>query len=147
MLVAAAVCPQTPLLVPTVAGGAAEELADVRKASLDAVTHLWRGNPDLVVVLASAVGSGTREGRLEGTFRRFGVDLTVGGATDAEDATVEPSCGLLVGRWLLDAAFPSAAPTCVGWEVGAGNAPEACLKLGRELAGRSERVAFLVMAD
>lgn len=147
MLVAAAVCPQTPLLVPTVAGGAAEELADVRRASIDAVTQLWRGKPDRVVVIASGAGSGAQEGRLGGTFRRFGVELTVGGAADSEDMTVEPCCGLLVARWLLDAALPAAALAREGWEIGEDAAPEECAGLGRELAGRSERVALLVMAD
>lgn len=147
MLVAAAVCPQTPLLVPTVAGGAAEELTDVRKASVGAVTQLWHGNPDRVVVIASSAGSGAREGRLEGTFRRFGVDLTVGGAADSKDKTVEPCCGLLVGQWLLDAALLPADTAREGWEIGEDTTPEECARLGRELAGQSERVAFLVMAD
>ncbi|HEU5427385.1 MAG TPA: class III extradiol dioxygenase subunit B-like domain-containing protein [Actinocrinis sp.] len=147
MLVAAAVCPQTPLLVPEVASGAADELADVRKACLTAVTRVGTCKPDLLVVIAPGAGSGARVGRLEGTFRRFGVDLVVGAATDGEDAAVEPCCGLLVGRWLLDAAASSADFACEAWEIGEDTEPEECARLGRELAGRSERVAFLVMAD
>lgn len=147
MLVAAAVCPQTPLLVPQVAAGAAEELADVRKACLDAVRQLWMSKPELLVVIAPSGGAGAREGRLGGTFRRFGVDLAVDGGAGDEDATVEPCCGLLVARWLLDGTAPSAVVTCEAWEIGEDAVPEECVRLGRELAGRSERVAFLVMAD
>lgn len=147
MLVAAAVCPQTPLLVPEVAGGASAELADIRKASLDAVTHLWMARPDLLIVLAPGGGAGVRESRLEGTFRRFGVDLAVGGEANAHDASGEPCCGLLVGGWLLDGAFPSTAPACEGWEIGEQTEPEECAKLGRELARRADRVALLAMAD
>lgn len=147
MLVAAAVCPQTPLLVPEVAGGAAEELADVRKACVDAVTHLWTREPQLLVVIAPSLGSGAREGRLEGTFRRFGVDLVLGASSDAEETVSEPCCGLLVGRWLLDATVPAADAACEAWEIGEDTEPEECARLGRELAARRERVAFLVMAD
>lgn len=153
MLVAAAVCPQTPLLIPEVAGGASEELADIRKASLDAVAHLWMAQPDLLVVLAPGGRAGAREARLGGTFRRFGVDFAVGGdsagSTDAADSGnpgAEPCCGLLVGGWLLDSAFPSAASR-EGWEIGEETEPQECARLGRELAQRAERVAFLVMAD
>jgi len=147
MLVAAAVCPQTPLLVPEVAGGAADELADVREACLDVVTRVSTRNPDLLVVIAPGAGSGARVGRLEGTFRRFGVDFVVGAAPDGQDAAVEPCCGLLVGRWLLDAAASSADFACEAWEIGEDTEPAECARLGRELARRSERVAFLVMAD
>ena len=147
MLVAAAVCPQTPLLVPEVAGGAADELADVREACLDVVTRVSTRNPDLLVVIAPGAGSGARVGRLEGTFRRFGVDFVVGAAPDGQDAAVEPCCGLLVGRWLLDATASSADFACEAWEIGEDTEPAECARLGRELARRSERVAFLVMAD
>src|SRR5947199_3765714 len=100
MLVAAAVCPQTPLLVPEVAGGAAEELADVRGAAFDAVAALGAERPDMVVVVAPTPGGarGAREAGFGGTFRRFGVDLVVGDEIDGEP---EPCVGLLIGRWLV----------------------------------------------
>ncbi len=55
MLVAAAVCPCPPLLVPEVAAGAAPELDPARAACLDAVGVLAASRPDLLVV----VGPGT----------------------------------------------------------------------------------------
>lgn len=142
MLVAAAVCPQTPLLVPEVANGAAEELADVRGAAFDAVTSLSLERPDLLIAVAPNGARGAREVRFGGTFRRFGVDLEVGG-----DARGESCVGLLVGRWLLDGGFPAAVPLREGWEVGEHTEPGECERIGRTLAARSERVALLIMGD
>lgn len=188
MLVAAAVCPQTPLLVPEVAAGAAEELEDVRKASLDAVTRLLDAKPELLLVLAPTVGAGVRQVRPEGTFRRFGVDVAVGGDVgragsrvdagagaggvgevtgagagagagaggaggvgasggDSGEAAGEPCCGLLVGRWLLEAVVDADVAPCEAWEIGEETAPDECARLGRELGERCQRAAFLVMAD
>jgi hypothetical protein len=141
MLVAAAVCPQTPLLVPQIAGGAAGELADVRSAALDAVARLCEEPADLLLVIAPAEGSGARERELSGSFRRFGVDLAVGGQT----AGNEPCCGLLLARWLLDAASPATPQQ--GWELGQDTEPQQCAQIGRTLAARAERVAMLVMGD
>jgi hypothetical protein len=142
VLVAAAVCPQTPLLIPQIAGGAASELADVRGAAIDAVNHLWRAEPDLVIAVAPGGEPGAQEVRFGGTFRRFGVDLAVG-----DDVHGEPCAGLLVGRWLLDACLPMAAPLREGWQIGEQTEPEECAKAGRALADRSERVGLLVMGD
>ncbi|MFD8793070.1 hypothetical protein ACFV1T_20330, partial [Streptomyces vinaceus] len=50
MLVAAAVCPAPPLLVPDVAAGAAPELADARTACSDALAVLAASPPDLRVL-------------------------------------------------------------------------------------------------
>lgn len=151
MLVAAAVCPQTPLLVPEVAGGAAEELADVRSASLEAVARLWDARPDVLLVLAPGGPAGARRARLAGTFSRFGLDLVVGDRADGPDADPktrpEPCCGLLVGRWMLDTAAPAALPVCEGWEIGEDTEPEQCAEIGLDVAGRSDRVALLAMAD
>lgn len=142
MLVAAAVCPQTPLLVPKVASGTAEELADVRGASLEAITSLCVERPDLVIAVAPGGEGGAREVRFGGTFRRFGVELTVG-----QDVDREPCVGLLVGRWLLDNGFPVAVPPREGWEVGEDTEPHECERIGRALAARGERVALLIMGD
>jgi hypothetical protein len=147
VLVAAAVCPQTPLLVPQIAAGAAGELADVRAAALDAVGLLWAARPDLVVAVAPGGGPGAREARFGGTFRRFGVDLAVPDETGRDnDASGEPCAGLLVGRWLLGGGAPAAAPS-EGWEIGPLTEPGECAQAGRALAARSERVGLLILGD
>ena len=148
MLVAAAVCPQTPLLVPEVASGAAEELADVRSAAFDAVKSLGAERPDLVIAVAPAAALGARKARFSGTFRRFGVDLGVGDVGEVgDDVGGEPCVGLLVGRWLLDGGLPGADPVREGWEVGEHTEQQECSRIGRMLAARAERVALLVMGD
>jgi hypothetical protein len=141
MLVAAAVCPQPPLLVPEVASGAAPELAAMRSAAVDAVDRLARTDPDLVLAVAAGYGSGAGEARFGGTFRRFGVDLVVGG-----DALGEPSVGLLIARWLVDGCA-SMPLSLEGWEIGADTPLEECRAVGRSLAMRSARVGLLVMGD
>lgn len=142
MLVAAAVCPQTPLLVPEVAGGAAEELADVRGASFDAVKALAAERPDLVITVAPGGENGARQTQFGGSFRRFGVELEVG-----EGGEEEPCVGILVGRWLIDGGLSDAALRLEGWEVGERTEPGECGRIGRELAGRAERVALLIIGD
>lgn len=156
MLVAAAVCPQTPLLVPQVANGAAEELADVRDASIDAVSRLRSAKPDVLIAIAPGGDLGAREVRFGGTFRGFGVEFAVGddGAGDAADGDRglgEPCVGLLVGRWLLDGSADGASSASItrseGWHVGEHTEPGECERIGRALAARSERVALLIMGD
>ncbi|MER0244238.1 class III extradiol dioxygenase subunit B-like domain-containing protein [Streptomyces sp. HSW2009] len=91
MLVAAAVCPCPPLLVPEVATGAALELNPLREACSDALSVLAAARPDRLIVLGPAA-AGT-EGRYPsgaaGTFRGYGVDLTVhlGARPDGQQAT------------------------------------------------------------
>src|SRR5690606_23884604 len=57
MLVAAAVCPCPPLLVPEVAAGAAAELDTARAACRDALGVLAAARPDLLVVVGPADGA------------------------------------------------------------------------------------------
>lgn len=145
------------MLVPEVANGAAEELSDVRGASFEAVTRLRLERPDLLIAVAPGRGDGAREVRFGGNFQRFGVDLAVGDGVAGDDSVGDgaagggvrgTSCvGLLVGRWLLDGGFPTAAPVREGWEVGELTEPGECERIGRAFASRSERVALLIMGD
>ncbi|MFJ6938038.1 class III extradiol dioxygenase subunit B-like domain-containing protein [Streptomyces sp. NPDC101132] len=152
MLVAAAVCPCPPLLVPQVAAGAADELADARTACSDALAVLAAARPDRLVV----VGPGGPEGAEEyaegarGTFRGFGVALDVR-LGPGESGTGEPDAAglpasLAVAGWLLDHVAWGAAPVR-GLAVGEGLPAGRCLETGRELAAGPERVALLVMGD
>ncbi|MFJ1706134.1 hypothetical protein [Kitasatospora sp. NPDC088346] len=144
MLVAAAVCPCPPLLVPAVAAGAAPELEPLRAACGEAVGDLLDAGTELIVV----VGTGPRaevwtEGGV-GSFQRYGVELAarlpLGGPGDTE---LTPS--LTVGAWLLEqagAAVPThacAVPTDTG--------PQRLLGLGKGLADLADRVGLLVMGD
>ena len=138
MLVAAAVCPHPPLLVPEMAGDAAPELDDLRTACDAAIRRLPEG-PLVVVGGADA----TREYGVDvsGSLQPYGVDQTIG-----ESEPVLP-LSLTIGRRLLQDVI-GAAPVRVRYQGIAEQAtPRECLRLGRELAGAAERVAMLVMGD
>ncbi|MFI9720153.1 class III extradiol dioxygenase subunit B-like domain-containing protein [Streptomyces sp. NPDC052396] len=143
MLVAAAVCPCPPLLVPEVAAGAASELDPLRAACLDAVAVLAAARPDRLVVVGP--GEGEYPPGTPGSFRPFGVDLEVRlGAGAAGDRRLPAP--LAVGAWLLTRTGWSAAPV-TGLGLAPEDAPEDCLGRGRALAAADERLALLVMGD
>ncbi|SEE44362.1 class III extradiol dioxygenase subunit B-like domain-containing protein [Streptomyces sp. Ag109_O5-10] len=149
MLVAAAVCPCPPVLVPEVAAGAAPELDAARAACADALGVLAAARPDLLVV----VGPAERSGRgafpqgSRGTFRGFGaeVDVRLGGGPEAVGGRELPP-SLAVGAWLLERTGWADAPI-EGLGVGEPLEAERCVQAGREIAGRAARVAMLVMGD
>ncbi|MEU9299868.1 hypothetical protein [Streptomyces sp. NPDC048269] len=147
MLVAAAVCPAPPLLVPEVAAGAAAELGDARTACSDALAVLSASRPDLLVVVGAAdqdhLGAYPQGAR--GTFRGFGVEAEVRLGEGAEGRRPLPT-SLAVGAWLLRRAGWGAAPV-EGLGVAEPLETARCLETGRELAARAARVALLVMGD
>jgi hypothetical protein len=124
VILAAAVCPHPPMLVPEVASGAADDLAEVRRACDDVVASLIALDPDRIVVLGSGDLDGDRDESAGGTLAAFGVDLRAGGATN------ELPLSLTIGAWLLDRAGWSGARTYATGQP--------------DTAGR---VALLVMAD
>ncbi|MEU9369801.1 class III extradiol dioxygenase subunit B-like domain-containing protein [Streptomyces avermitilis] len=151
MLVAAAVCPCPPLLVPEVATGAAPELDAARAACTDALGVLAAARPDRLVVLGPAEqsGRGPHPEGTRGSFRGFGVDLDVrlGGdraAPAASDGELPPS--LAVAAWLLERTGWSDAPV-EGLGVGETLAAERCIEVGAGLVAQAERTALLVMGD
>lgn len=157
MLVAAAVCPHPPLLVPEVAEGATAETADLRAACAAAVASLGETEPDLLVVVGDAadtrpVAPGTR-----GTFAGFGVPREVvlgesgaepvtrrSGDPDAAPADVL-SLSLAVGAWLLETSRGRSRHR--GYGVGRGLSSTNAASVGVTLAGQAKRVALLVMGD
>ncbi|MDJ0464724.1 class III extradiol dioxygenase subunit B-like domain-containing protein [Streptomyces sp. H27-C3] len=150
MLVAAAVCPCPPLLVPEVAAGAAPELDAARAACSDALGVVAASRPDLLVVVGPAGqdGTGSHPQGAGGGFGGFGVDLEVrlgpAGDDGARERELPPS--LAVAAWLLDRTDWAAAPVR-GLGVGERLAGERCARAGRELASEAGRVALLVMGD
>ncbi|WP_329378532.1 class III extradiol dioxygenase subunit B-like domain-containing protein [Streptomyces sp. NBC_01351] len=147
MLVAAAVCPAPPLLVPEVAAGAAAELGDARTACSDALAVLAASRPDLLVVVGPADGDhgGPYPQGARGSFRGFGVEADVQLGEGDEGPRLLPA-SLAVGAWLLHHARWGAAPV-EGLGVAEPLDTARCLRAGRELAARDERVALLVMGD
>ncbi|MFI6545103.1 class III extradiol dioxygenase subunit B-like domain-containing protein [Streptomyces prunicolor] len=153
MLVAAAVCPCPPLLVPDVAAGAAPELAAARAACTDALGVLAAARPDRLVVVGPAErsGRGPHPAGTRGSFRGFGVELDVrlGGDVPEDGGAVSerglpPS--LAVAAWLLERTGWSDAPI-EGLGVGEPLEAERCIQTGRDIVAQADRVALLVMGD
>ncbi|AWK11525.1 hypothetical protein DDQ41_24355 [Streptomyces spongiicola] len=150
MLVAAAVCPSPPLLVPDVAAGAAPELDTTRTACAEALGVLAVSRPEVLVVVGPA-RPGERPGHhargTPGSFEGFGVPTRVRlGAPEGPPPEGSLPAALAVGAWLLERAHWSSAPV-EGLAVGTGLAAGRCMETGRGLAGRARRVALLVMGD
>ncbi|PYC76950.1 hypothetical protein C7C46_20725 [Streptomyces tateyamensis] len=144
MLVAAAVCPCPPLLVPEVAAGATGELDGLRAACAGAIGALLAAGPELLVL----VGDGPQaevwiEGGLGG-FHRYGVPRAVRlPAGGIEGPELSPA--LSVGAWLLEQSG-TALPThaCA---VPADAPVDRMLGLGEGLAQLADRVGLLVLGD
>ncbi|MER5638658.1 class III extradiol dioxygenase subunit B-like domain-containing protein [Kitasatospora sp. NPDC002227] len=142
MLVAAAICPCPPLLVPEVAQGAAPELDGLREACGEAVRAVLEAGVELVVVVGAGPSGGVWTEGGAGTFRGYGVPLDVrlpSGGVDGPE--LAPS--LTVGAWLLEqagAALPTHA--CA---VPADASPARLLGLGEGLAELADRVGLLVL--
>jgi len=137
-LVAAAVCPHPPMLVPGIASGAAAELDDLRAACLAVIAELAGSAPDLLVLVGSApTGADYRTGG--------SADFSGWGPVAAVGAGPALPLSLAIGGYLLDAAGWDGAWRAVA--VAADDPPPACAELGVELAGLADRVALLVMGD
>jgi hypothetical protein len=157
VLVAAAVCPNPPLIVPQLAGSAAPELDDLRTACVRAVRSLAGTDADLLVVVGGAGATASYDGDAAGTVKPWGVDVRVGAG--------EPSLplSLTIGRWLLEFAGvlgprrnegAGQAPgdhvpvRALRFEAVAADAsPAECEALGRSIARSAGRVAVLAMGD
>lgn len=148
MLVAAAVCPAPPLLVPEVAAGAAAELAGARTACSDAIAVLAASRPDLLIVVGAADPDhrGPYPRGARGGFRGFGVAGAGVRLGEGEEGPRLLPPSLAVGAWLLEHARWGAAPV-EGFGVGEPLETGVCLEAGRELAARAGRVALLVMGE
>ena len=154
MLVAAAVCPCPPLLVPEVAAGAAFELDEVRAACAQALDALDAARPDRLVVVGPMSGDGSEvypQGT-PGSFRDFGVPLDVhlglpGPAAPGDPADARPlPPSLAVAGWLLAHTSRPTVPVS-GLGVGVGLDVAQCVAAGAALAAGEERLALLAMGD
>lgn len=144
MLVAAAICPHPPVLVPELAVDAAPELESVRTACHRALDRLFTTSPELIVAVGGGPATAEFGPSAGGSFAGYGIDMRVGPAP----AVLPPS--LTVGRWLLERhgtdrnvggatlAFASVAPAA---------STQSCLDLGANLGARRGRVGLLVLGD
>ena len=152
MLIAGAVCPHPPLLIPAALGSAASdppaELRKVTAAAARAVAGLAEAQPEVIVVAGGGAAEREYGAGASGGLHAFGVGVTVG----AGDPVLPLS--LTVGRWLLEHVgildcdgIPVGGVPVVFQEVARSAAAGDCLKLGRIIADRAPRVALLAMGD
>jgi hypothetical protein len=152
VLIAAAVCPQPPLLVPELAGATSPEIDALRAACHEAVRRLLAPAPgvrtppsdraaDLLVVVGGDAATRAYGPDAAGSLRPYGLDLTIG-----PGEPVLP-LSLTIGRWLLQSSFDAGGVRVRFQGVAERAAPAECLRLGRHLAEAAERVALLVMGD
>ncbi|GAA0926689.1 class III extradiol dioxygenase subunit B-like domain-containing protein [Kribbella koreensis] len=148
-VVAAAVCPHPPLLIPELASGAAFELDPLRAACFAAVDRL--ADADALVIVGTGPLTGTRyDASALGSFGPYGApEVTVGGprsASGSSAGTPVLPLSLAVGTWLVEQSKAADLPR-TSITVAAAEAPASCLALGQELAHGNERIALLVMGD
>ena len=132
MLIAAAVCPHPPLLVPEVTGAdgtgadgpGAGELRRLRAACREAAAVLLGAAPDLLVVVGGATHTTEYPSIAGGSLRDFAVPFAVGA-----DPVLPLS--LTIGKWLLNEA--GSENQMVTWHtIASGAATADCLNLGEK---------------
>jgi len=97
VLIAAAVCPHPPVLIPAAMGAAGDgpELADLRAACAAAARGLVRARPDLIMIVGGGPAGRTYPWPSAGSLHRYGVPWSTG-----PGRPVLP-LSLTVGTWLL----------------------------------------------
>jgi hypothetical protein len=143
VIVSAAICPSAPLLAGDLAGQALP-LPELRAACAEAAAHLAAARPDIIVVTGPADETRAWDpaGRLD--LAAYAPALGLHTAAAAVSAPALP-LALGIGGLLLDAAGYRGPRGYQGIDATA--PPDACLRLGRELAAAAPRVALLAVGD
>jgi hypothetical protein len=144
-LVAAAVLPHPPLIVPEVAAGAAGELDGLRAACDEAVTRLLDTEPAVVCILGSADETTEYWFPYRASFAAWGVPVEAHLGEPRPDTPALP-LSVAVGVWLVRRRH-ARGPT--GWRVitVAGSAgPAECARLGERIC-HGPSTGLLVMGD
>jgi len=151
VLVAAAVCPHPPLLIPEIAAGAAAETETMRRACLAAVGRLYDASPEQLVVVGNGPIPGAAHPSATGSLAGYGVPLLVGlGAGDTNTAPTGNGAATLplsvtVGVWLLrQAGYAGQVQARVVTDRATS---EECGAMGARIAAFPARTALLVMGD
>ncbi|MBQ1073684.1 class III extradiol dioxygenase subunit B-like domain-containing protein [Micromonospora sp. C31] len=145
-LVAAAVCPHPPLIVPELAGAAAPELDALRAACDAAVAGLLAARPEVVVLVGGGPETTLFNAADHGSLRQYGLDRQVRLWKVNCAGGERLPLSLTVGAWLLGRSrteLPRLARS-----VAADASPAECAELGAALGAAPEpRTALLVTGD
>jgi hypothetical protein len=158
MLIAAAVCPNPPLLVPEatgLSGPGGTEVDLLRAACHEAVTALAAQRPDLIAVVGGAGRTAEYAPGAVASLDEFGIPFTLPAAAAYPTGAPGLPLSLTIAKWLLTGLTrrtgedpPDAYPAPVVWWGIAGDATTAeCLELGETIAALAPRVAVLAMGD
>ncbi|MFZ1160677.1 hypothetical protein [Mycobacterium sp.] len=147
MLSAIAIIPSAPVLVPELAGVAADEVAELRAAMVAAVAAL----PPRWVAVGVGASDDVFGPEAVGTFAGFGVDVAarLSPQTGDHDRPVEmPVCALIAG-WIRAHARPDAAAQVRVYDQGRDT--QTAVNVGRRLRDEidqsSEPTGVLIVAD
>lgn len=146
-LVAAAICPHPPLILPEIAVGAAVETDDLRAACDAAVATVAASGARTITVVGPDAATREHHVPFLGSFAAWGADVRVAvGPPGAAEAREALPLSLLVGGWLLGRAdgLPGRTYRMIG--VAPDETPAACADLGAGLRS-DEPWAMLVMGD
>ncbi|MFI5696923.1 class III extradiol dioxygenase subunit B-like domain-containing protein [Kribbella sp. NPDC051586] len=163
-VIAAAVCPHPPLLIPEVATGAASELDALRTLCQAALDPLATASTVVVIGSTPAPPTSATSARSASTpstgwsapasVRPTTYPADAGGSFAAYGAPgVRIGSGdpvlplsLAVGGWLLEQSKAAGLPrTYIAVPTSA--TPDECIRLGREIAAGNDRIGLLVMGD
>lgn len=163
-LVAAAVCPHPPVIVPQIAAGAAAELDGLRAACAEAVARLRATDADVLVVVGGAAQTRRIAAPFRVSFAPWGVALTMGSQGEPLPLSLAIAVWLLEGGPLAQpgvqtraqgAPLPPVSPVLdapaldalVLQTVASSASTAECRALGERLGAAADRVALLVMGD
>jgi hypothetical protein len=142
-----AIIPSAPVLVPELAGAAADEVAELRAAMVAAVAAL----PPRWVVVGVGTADVVVGPESVGTFAGFGADLVVRLSPQASERgpRVELPLSALIAGWMRDQAQPDARAEVRVYA--ANHDAETALAIGRQLRNEldqtTEPTGVLVVAD
>ena len=145
MLGAISIIPSAPVLVPELAGAAADEVAELREAMVDAAATL----PSRWIVVGVGAADDVVGSEGVGTFAGYGADVLVRLSPRASGPPVSMPLCALIGGWLRALARPDAEAQVRVYARSHDAA--AAVELGRrlrgEIDGSSEPTGVLVVAD
>ncbi|BBX44202.1 hypothetical protein GCM10009641_66980 [Mycobacterium cookii] len=144
MLSAIAIIPSAPVLVPELAGTAADEVAELRAAMIAAASAL----PPRWIAVGVGDADGVIGPQAVGTFAGFGVDVPVRLSPKSVEPVDMPLCGLMAG-WIRAQAQPHAQAQVRVYA--AHHDAQTAIALGRQLRGdldqSDEPIGVLIVAD
>jgi hypothetical protein len=145
VLSAIAIIPSAPVLVPELAGAAADEVAELRAAMVAAAAAL----PTRWIAITVGVADDMLDADSVGTFAGFGADVTVRLSPHATGAPVAMPVGALIAGWIREQAQRDAwaQVRVLAYHHDASSAVEIGRRLRAEIDGADEPIGLLVVAD